>query len=251
MIHIARYIWFALGTIGIIVVGLIAAIFYNLFASQTQILYELIVGLTIILGVSVLSFLLFVMAAAYKSLELSDAREALGLPPGSVRAMIALLLIIIWAIVSIFVLRFIVVVGPGAANSDASKLAQQLFTTMSTLVVAISAFYFATAAPTVTRDTQASARSQPLIRKIDPDHGKPGNTDYSLSIQGKNFRSPKSVRLVQDDRTIEATEILSNDTEIRCEIDIATNQKQGSWDLIVMNGDSGEDRLVKAFQITA
>src|SRR6266436_885327 len=203
--HIARYVWFALGTIGIIVVGLIAAIFYNLFAPQTQALYELIVGLTIILGVSVLSFLLFVMAAAYKSLELSDA----------------------------------------------SKLAQQLFTTMSTLVVAISAFYFAAAAPTVTRDTQASARSQPLIRKIDPDHGKPGDTDYSLSIQGKNFRSPKSVRLVQDNRTIEATEILSNNTEIRCEIDIATDQKQGSWDLIVVNGDSGEDRLVKAFQITA
>src|SRR5260370_16351490 len=110
------------------------------------------------------------MAVAYKSLELSDAREALGLPPGSVRAMIALLLIIIWAIVSIFVLRFIVVVGPGAANSDASKLAQQLFTTMSTLVFAISAFYFATAAPTFTLDTHPSPHSHPLIQTIHPIH---------------------------------------------------------------------------------
>ena len=98
---------------------------------------------------------------------------------------------------------------------------------------------------------ETPAKSQPIIWKIDPNQGRRSTKDLSLSILGRNFQSPNTVQLVQDNDTIEATEVFSNGTEIRCKIEIVTDQKQGSWDLIVVNGEGGQDKLDKAFQITA
>ena len=75
----------------------------------------ILLGLIIILGASVLVLLLFVMAAGFNALGLNNPDESLGLPKGTVRAMIALLLIIVWVIVSIYL--FIVIPNTAHATS--------------------------------------------------------------------------------------------------------------------------------------
>lgn len=212
---------------------------------------EIILGLLIILGVSILTVLLFIMAATFSKLDLTDVRQALGLPPGSVRAMIALLLILIWAIVSIFVFRsvsFPASSGGQAASADGVKLAQQLFTTMSTLVVAISAFYFGSNTAITARSAQAGpVLSHPVIRSISPLTGEEGKTDLLLTIEGENFRTPK-VHLVRESERIMGKNIIYNATRIQCNITL-DKKPGGKWDVIVINEDGSEDKLSQAFEI--
>jgi len=98
---------------------------------------------------------------------------------------------------------------------------------------------------------ESSPTSQPVISKVDPSMGRQDTAELSLSILGKYFRLPKSVRLIQDTTTIEATAIISSDTQIQCKITIPANQKLGKWDLIVVNEDDSQARLVEAFEVTA
>ncbi len=53
-------------------------------------------------GVVVLVLLLTAVATLFSILELTDGKQALGLPEGSIRAVIALSLIVLFAILSIF-----------------------------------------------------------------------------------------------------------------------------------------------------
>lgn len=227
----------------------------TLFPSQA---YELVLGLIIILGASVLTILLFIMSAAFSALHLNDPNQALGLPQGSIRAMIALLLIIVWAIVSVSIFRFVAfgsgTTGPGpAASPDGIKLAQQLFTTMSTLVVAVASFYFGSS--TVRNAFTAMQPPRPTLLKLFPTSGEVGQAALAMTIIGKNFLAPpKVVRLVLGTAELYATSITFSNTDVSlidCEISIDTTQAPGMWDLVVTGDDGGDYRLAKAFKITA
>jgi hypothetical protein len=130
---------------------------------------EVGLSLTIVCGVTALLSALVLSSFVLNSLGLSDKEEALGLPTGSVRAIIALSLILIFAIMSIFMFQYMdnpvitttvttttnstignqtitnststTTAGPGQAMVDFTK---QTLTTVGTLVVAIAAFYFGT-----------------------------------------------------------------------------------------------------------
>jgi hypothetical protein len=54
---------------------------------------------------------LFIVAVGFTALKMNDPQQALGLPEGSVRAMIALLLIAIWIIISVFLFSVVKDVG--------------------------------------------------------------------------------------------------------------------------------------------
>lgn len=88
----------------------------------------------LIIGLIGLLFAIAVLVAAFDSFGLAKTDHALGLPEGSVRAMIALMLILLFAIAGLYVYGTI-----GETSPDVGK---QLVTTLSTLVVAIAAFYF-------------------------------------------------------------------------------------------------------------
>ncbi len=245
---VLRYVIAAGILIALVAAGFVIA---NYFVPQA----ELILGLIIILGVSLLTVLLFIVAAAFKTLQLSDGQQALGLPQGSVRALIALLLIIIWAIISIYVFRFVAFGNSsgGAASADGIKLAQQLFTTMSTLVVAVSAFYFGSSSAAQRAPTSGTV--VPSLLKVVPEKGLQGQVDLALVIVGKNFlRTPKAVRFVLGNESIFATGINITNTEVSlidCTITIREDQQQGAWDLVVLNDDGNEYRLPKAFTVEA
>jgi len=114
---------------------------------------EVYMTLVIIAGVAGLLASLTVTTVVISSLDMGDRTQALGLPRGSVRALIALSLIIVFAMTSIFLTNELNVVPYTGVNGTVAfrepstekvRFAQQLLTTVSTLVVAVSSFYFGT-----------------------------------------------------------------------------------------------------------
>jgi IPT/TIG domain len=246
--------WYIFAAFLLLAVTVGAVVFATLFRASI----EIVLGLTVIAGVCALLLVLFIIAAGFTAMKMNDPQQALGLPEGSIRAMIALMLIIIWIIMSVFLLN---VTNGAAANSDTARMAQQLVTTIGTLVVAVAAFYFGSRS--VESATHALAagngqKPQPVIEHVDPKQGQVG-TDCTLTITGRNFRRP-TVKLVQTTPPgQEAREIgtkgspLSNDTTISCTMTLgtATDQKLvGQWALLVVNEDGEEHQLESAFEIT-
>jgi hypothetical protein len=154
-------------------------------------------------GVVVLLLGLVATAVVFGRLRLTDSNEALGLPKGSVRAVIALSLILIFAIMSVFLFmrvsspnvialegltqaqvdeipaRELRLVTPMANTTPqrfrvsriledeaATDIAQQLLTTISTLVVAIAAFYFGTSSVQTALDQGGKRRI--VLSSADP-----------------------------------------------------------------------------------
>lgn len=137
------------------------------------------IPLTLILisGVAALMASLYIGGVIFNILKLSDSNEALGLPKGSVRALIALSLIVIYALMSVFLFQEIG--GTEPPNAEAINIAQQTLTTISTLVVAVAGFYFGTRSV----ETAKRAVEKPSITILSP-------TD-PLELSGaKNTKSP-------------------------------------------------------------
>ncbi|HEX5808383.1 MAG TPA: hypothetical protein VFY25_06925, partial [Anaerolineales bacterium] len=102
---------------------------------------ELYMGMYIVLGIGVLLIMLTIMTIAFARLNLANSQQALGLPEGSIRALIALILLLVFIVLSIYIFRVVGSSNP-AMNEDGAQLAQQLVTTLATLAVAVSGFYF-------------------------------------------------------------------------------------------------------------
>jgi hypothetical protein len=104
--------------------------------------------LLLLVGLGSLLLLLALLVAVLNSFGLTDKRHAFGLPDGSVQAVIALALILIFIIASLFLYSSlpdgrIKAVDPNAVQNK-RELAQQLLTTVGTLAVAVAGFYFGT-----------------------------------------------------------------------------------------------------------
>lgn len=98
----------------------------------------IILTLIVIAGVAGLIASLAILAVVINALGLGDPKQALGLPKGSVRAIIALSLIVIFTITAFYYYGQL----GGTPSDEQTAFAQQLLTTLSTLVTAIAAFYF-------------------------------------------------------------------------------------------------------------
>ncbi len=207
---------------------------------------EIIIGLIIVLGLSILMVLLLLATVAFQRLGLADHDQALGLPEGSVRALIAIMLILVFIICGLYLFRS-VAFPTGTMSEDGARLAQQLITTIGTLVVAVAGFYFGTSA--VKTASSAVTPTIPLIRGIEPETGAVG-TDVQLMIQGRNFRMPKTVRLTHGGSEIVAENVLASDMTIQCTIKIPPDSKADTrWDLEVVNEDGQKDTLTGAFTV--
>ncbi len=244
------------GIISFVLVVVLASLFlYTLLVSVVNegLGPELVLSIILVFGVIALVLMLTFMAVIFKSLELTDIKQTLGLPEGSVRAVIALSLILIFMISSVFLFfqvqsheskiilsvnvtqeqidkmpsdqivsivrinetSFNVSRKVNTGSETANDIAKQIITTVSTLVVAVAGFYFGTQAVSVAKGT-VKATSSPVIRSIVPDknEGK-RDTEIPFEISGKNFESPK-VKLIQGSNEItDFTDITSSPTKIK------------------------------------
>jgi len=175
---------------------------------------EVVLGILLVIGVVLLVVTLSFATAVFKSLGLSDPKSALGLPEGSMQAVIALSLILIFLITSVLLYQQVsepytieetslvitqdmldtfpndtIVyiqrvnqtvnnetlfnVGLKKEKTETSEdIAQQLITTVSTLVVAVAGFYFGS--KTVTEARRAVVKEIPPEAK--PPEAKPPET---------------------------------------------------------------------------
>ncbi len=165
----------------LLLVGVSGYLVWRIF-QDTDKMPELLMGVFVVTAIAALMTMLYLLAAGFKFMDLTDRTQPLGLPDGSIRAMIALILIIAFIIFGFYLYRS---VGDGVStvleknisadslknvnmnryknlqpqiiqvtdstytiqsvqkvSDEGSKLAQQLLTTIGTLVVAISSFYF-------------------------------------------------------------------------------------------------------------
>jgi hypothetical protein len=99
------------------------------------------VKLPLLVEVSVVGLLgsISLVVIAFGIFRLVDRAQALGLPDGSVRAIIALMLVVLFVTMTVFLV--IRISGP-TANASVVDVAKQVLTILGTLVTAVSSFYF-------------------------------------------------------------------------------------------------------------
>jgi hypothetical protein len=264
------------------------------FAIKASVDPELMMGILVVIAIATLMSVLFIVAAGFSSMSLTDPKQALGLPEGSIRAMIALVLIMVFIIFGIHLFRKVgsvnttflgvtktvsafkisgdkpipLVYQPrgdetgydvyavGEVNDEGKRLAQQLITTVGTLVVAIASFYFGSTMTSsaakkeregIVAAQALTAASNPVIKDITHKEGEKGQ-EITMEITGTDFKAPRKVQLLRGSEAMAGTEVLSNATKIQCKIMI-DKEPGGKWDVVVLNEDGKEARLVEAFTI--
>ena len=125
-----------------------------------------VIGLLAAIGFVVVAFSLF---------KLINPNQPLGLPEGSVRALLALLILVIFAAMTIFFFGSMRTKATGAdpaAVSAASDLAKQVITMLGTLLTAIASFYFGSQSATTAATKEAAATTAPLNPSNSPNEGE-------------------------------------------------------------------------------
>lgn len=138
---------------------------------------EIVLGVLIISGVAALIASLTIVAVAIAALGYSDKTQALSLPPGSIRAVIALSLILIFAIISVFFF-FSIKNGPNGGEASV-RFGLQTLTIIGTLVTAVAAFYFGTKA--VEAGSSATLKVYKQTLEQDPDNDNDGSGGKTLT----------------------------------------------------------------------
>ncbi len=249
---------------------------------------EIRLPLLAIIGVIALLVALTLMAVIFGILGLSDRNEALGLPAGTVRAVMALSLIVIFVIAAIFLYSSLasppgtyldqltqsqVDSIPGVqllykglqsapdepdkryyvwVNSPASLAAQdfakQMLTLLGVLVTAITSFYFGTKA--TSEGANVAAKSPlPKLVNVSPSKLTAGTTG-TITLQGSNLLSVNEVSLAQlgSAAVLNGSSVLSNDTTVTVTFDIPPNAS-GKFDVIVNTNYGDTARLDNALEI--
>lgn len=220
-------VWAPLG-LAALTLGFVGAIV--LLDAANVSLPEFVLPMLLVGGVVALLMTIAIVAVVFSHRELADPNAALGLPEGSVRAIIALCLILIFAIMALFLYATLLkgdvrssrrltladinqlpedtqvvsvsradgtdpVSGTALFNvelsvpaNDASQdFAKQVLTTVSTLVVAISAFYFGAKTSGATERGERpgpGTPKPPTLRLISPASPTVGpSTGTALPIQ--------------------------------------------------------------------
>lgn len=126
------------------------------------------VELPIVLIATVLALIggLTFMVIVLHYMRLTTRGTALGMPDGSIRAIIAISLLFLFMILSIFLYENMVTSADPNARAASADVAKQLVTTVSTLAVSVAGFYFGTSS--VAAANRAVSRVQVSLSIVSP-----------------------------------------------------------------------------------
>jgi hypothetical protein len=223
-----------------------------------------------LLGVVTLLGALLIFTALLDVIGLSDKTQALGLPEGSVRALLALALLGLFAIVASYILvpKTELRTATGLSSDDVAALirnnpdardivqtpekeakykvtfyspvrpddfAKQMLTLVGTLMTAVIAFYFGTSSMRTVGDI---SRAAPELSGVEPETKLPTADPVTLKLRGNNLNSIRTVRLTEPTKLVEleAHTVLSNLSQITCTFAAhpALNT-DGVWDVTVVD----------------
>jgi hypothetical protein len=206
-------------------------------------------------GLLSLLIVLALVSVFFQTLGLANKEQALALPEGSVRAVIALGLIVLFAILAIYLYGSISVRAAGATNQVADDFAKQLLTIMGTLVTAVASFYFGanTVASAHKAAREASEAPGPVIQSVKPDKLSLGESSDSFTVTGDNLNPITNVRLERDgEDPINVGGVQSNAHAVTGKLAIPEDEKfLGKWNVVVSDG-GGKLRAVlkEGFEVT-
>ena len=166
-----------------LVVGLVILVAYGVGSQngQLQIRSDVELPLELIASVLALVGAIAFLVIIFNQLDLTTPNEALGLPDGSIRAILAVSLIFLFLIMSVFLYAQVNAAGKDSAGLD---IAKQLVTTVATLAVSVAGFYFGTNA--VQSAAAAVSGSVPTLKVTSP--------TGSISIK-KGDKTPQTIQL--------------------------------------------------------
>jgi len=193
----------------------------------------------IITGVVFLLTVLGLLTYSFSALGLANRDEALGLPSGSVRAVIAIMLLVIFAIVSIYVFSVVFTKDP----KEGIDLGKQLITLIGTLVTAVASFYFGSSSiAAVTKPPAASGG--PDAKAVTPRELQQGTVGQKLTITGSNLRNVVGVELTFDDQPkIVGEEVSASDTSVTCKVTTKADSKAGPWTVVVADNANNKSEI--------
>ena len=240
-----------------------------------------------IVGVMTLLASLALVSLTFSVAGLSDQKQALGLPEGSVRAVIALSLIVLFAITSVYFHGSLAKLGlqqsgplsetdagafratlrpeefirtiPSAdgkqyvvvyrLGTEASDdFAKQVLTLLGTLMTSVASFYFA--ASTASAGQARPQPSSPTVTSVSPQQVAPGE-EIELQLVGAGLLPAQSLKLKLGSTEIPADNVLSRDAEVKAKVKVPTEAPVGVYDVIVTNADGRTAALPASLTIRA
>jgi hypothetical protein len=272
---------------GAVVIAIIVASVYSLKVTEMS----AVVGLPMLSigAVIILLILLCSMAVVFASFDLQDKTQALALPEGSIRAVIALMLIVLFAILCIYLYgslatgqtsslglldegtRTTLVNTYGAPNvvaiaksdgkfdvwlrqpasPDGVDFAKQLLVLVGTLVTSISSFYFGSR--TAGQSTQAppATTPAPVISTITPDIYKRDSGPQDFKLQGSGLDRITGLKLIRSGKEIAVTEVTATADQVLFKLDIASaSQEAGVWSITLIDSTLGEQATPQVLAVS-
>ncbi|MGA0565672.1 hypothetical protein ACO2RV_24970 [Ancylobacter sp. VNQ12] len=269
-----------------VVAILIAAAFYFLYASEISI----VVGLPMLSigAVIVLVILLCSMSVVFATYDLQDRTQALALPEGSIRAVIALMLIVLFAILSIYLYGSIAdgrltlvglmdagglaalqarygdtnivsiqnMSGPGfnvwireGASREGVDFAKQVLVLVGTLVTSISSFYFGSKTATQSSE-RASPLAPPIVSSLIPTNYTAGQGPREIALQGANLDRVIAVKASINGQQVTWPVTGQTPTEVRFLVNLGPGEVRGSRTLTLLDAKLGEIGVGQTLEVS-
>src|SRR6266566_4253722 len=146
-----------------VAVGAIAIVNRSLL-DKPEVQLPIVLIATVLAVLGGLSFLVIV----FSDLGLATSDAPLGMPEGSVRAVIAISLLFLFMIVSIFLYANLAGSSDSAARNASPDVAKQLITVVASLAVSVAGFYFGTSSVAAAAKAVAQAAPGPSLRLVSP-----------------------------------------------------------------------------------
>jgi|GEM_PF-5778840 len=171
-------------------------------------------------SLAVVGLIVIAIVTAFARLGLETRKQPLGLPRGSVRALIALLLVVMFGVFAALAISCHV--------ADAA-LVKQVLDVIGTLMVSMSGFYFGSR----TAEGAANRLATPAQSASVTSATLAGT---SLTIVGTGLNTAKTVELVQGTLHVAATVVALEPTKITATVDLSA-QPKGAWAVVVTFND--------------
>ena len=212
---------------------------------------EIVLPIVILASVLALLIVLGLLTLLLSMLGLGTQGEALGLPGGSVRAVLALMLFVVFAIIAIYLFGIVIKEDKGAGID----LAKQLIVLIGTLVTAVASFYFgsnSSAAATKAALVQAQVQAQaggagPNAERVDPRALVVDRPNQPFKVTGTNLGKVSSLKLhYMQEAPIIADNVTASENEVTASITVPAGKPTGPWDVEVSDGANNFSKVREA-----
>jgi hypothetical protein len=134
-------------------------------------------------------------------------------------------------------------------TATTEQLALQLATVLGTLVTAVSAFYFGSA--TATSAQRSTLSGAPSVDSVTPAQATAGKV--TIEVTGTGFVAGTRVKLTQTGANVSDIDPIDvtvvDASKIKSTFDL-TGKPSSQWDVVVISPDGSQARKYRAFQIT-